>query len=122
MQIHHPTRDQISLAGVLAVLGDPTRLAIVAYLARNEGRAHACGTFNALGSKSNISYHLAKMREAGVTHTEVAGTNRLITLRRDDLDTLFPGLLGSILAAAADLPPIAFGDCSGQAVTGPAEA
>lgn len=106
MSIHHPTREQISLANVLAVLGDPTRLAIVAYLAKNEGRSYACGAFNALGSKSNISYHLAKMREAGITRTEAAGTNRLISLRRDDLDTLFPGLLDTILKAAADLPPL----------------
>ena len=106
MPIHHPTRDQISLANVLAVLGDPTRLAIVAYLAENDGKSYACGAFNSLGSKSNISYHLAKMREAGITHTEAVGTNRLITLRRDDLDTLFPGLLDSILAAAADLPAL----------------
>lgn len=106
MRIHHPTRDQISLANVLAVLGDPTRLSIVAYLARNDDKSIACGTFTALGSKSNISYHLAKMREAGITHTETAGTNRLISLRRDDLDALFPGLLDSILAAAAELPPV----------------
>ena len=106
MSIHHPTREQISLANVLAVLGDPTRLAIVACLARNDGRSCTCGDFNSLGSKSNISYHLAKMREAGITWTEAVGTNRLISLRRDDLDTLFPGLLDTILAAAADLPPL----------------
>jgi DNA-binding transcriptional ArsR family regulator len=114
MHIWHPTRDQISLANVLAVLGDPTRLAIVAYLARNDGHAQTCGTFNPLGSKTKISYHLAKMREAGITHTEVSGTNRLITLRRDDLEARFPGLLDSILAAAGDLPPL-------DAGTSPAE-
>ncbi|MFZ2101546.1 MAG: helix-turn-helix domain-containing protein [Oricola sp.] len=106
MQIWHPSREQINLANVLAVLGDPTRLAIVAYLARNEGQAYACGTFNPLGSKTKISYHLAKMREAGITQTEAAGTNRLISLRRDDLEARFPGLLDTILAAAADLPPL----------------
>ncbi|TIL71325.1 MAG: transcriptional regulator, partial [Mesorhizobium sp.] len=33
MTLPHPTADQISLSNVLAVLGDPTRLAIVRYLA-----------------------------------------------------------------------------------------
>ncbi|GAB4363529.1 MAG: helix-turn-helix transcriptional regulator [Oricola sp.] len=101
----HPTREQIDLANVLSVLGDPTRLAIVAQLARDENRAHACGEFSALGSKTKISYHLSRMREAGITNTEVAGTSRLITLRREDLDARFPGLLDSILAAAAGPPP-----------------
>jgi len=70
---------------VLAVLGDPTRLAIVRYLASKEGVPLNCSQFLDLGSKTNLSYHLAKLREAGVTRAEVVGTSRLITLRRDDL-------------------------------------
>lgn len=104
MALPHPTVDQIDLATVLGVLGDPTRLGIVAYLARNEDKPLACGQFLDLGSKTNISYHLAKLREAGVTRTEAAGTSRLISLRRADLDRRFPGLLDSILASAKGLP------------------
>jgi hypothetical protein len=44
------------------------------------------------------------LREAGVTRTEISGTSRLISLRRDDLDQRFPGLLDSILASAKELP------------------
>lgn len=104
MSLPHPATDQISLAVVLAVLGDTTRLAIVAHLARREGEPINCGQFQDFGSKTNISYHLAKLREAGITRTQVAGTSRLITLRRDDLEARFPGLLDSVIAAAADLP------------------
>lgn len=103
MALPHPTVDQLDLATVLGVLGDPTRLGIVAYLARNEGAPLACGQFLDLGSKTNISYHLARLREAGVTRTEAAGTSRLISLRRADLDRRFPGLLDSILASAKEL-------------------
>jgi DNA-binding transcriptional ArsR family regulator len=103
MSLPQPSADQISLAAVLAVLGDPTRLAIVGYLARNEGTPLACSQFLDLGSKTNLSYHLAKLREAGVTHTEVLGTSRLISLRRADLDGRFPGLLDSVIAGAAGL-------------------
>jgi hypothetical protein len=39
-----------------------------------------------------------------VTRTEAVGTSRLITLRRDDLDRRFPGLLDSILASADTRP------------------
>jgi len=106
MTLPHPATDQITLSNVLAALGDPTRLAIVGYLARREGRPTMCLKFTDFGSKTNISYHLAKLREAGITRTEVSGTSRLITLRRDDLDTRFPGLLDSIIASAVDLPMV----------------
>jgi DNA-binding transcriptional ArsR family regulator len=102
MTLAHPTADQISLPNVLAVLGDPTRLTIVRYLASKEGVPLNCSQFLDLGSKTNLSYHLAKLREAGVTRAEVVGTSRLITLRRDDLDRRFPGLLDSVIAAAGD--------------------
>ncbi|TIX46620.1 MAG: helix-turn-helix transcriptional regulator, partial [Mesorhizobium sp.] len=94
--------DQISLPIVLAVLGDPTRLAIVRFLASKEGVPMNCSKFLDLGSKTNLSYHLAKLREAGVTRTEAVGTNRMITLRRDDLDRRFPGLLDSVIAGGGD--------------------
>lgn len=102
MILPHPTTDQISLPLVLSVLGDPTRLAIVAHLARSEGGKGRmnCSRFLALSSKTNLSYHLAKLREAGVTRTEVVGTQRFLTLRREDLDQRFPGLLDSIVAGA----------------------
>ncbi len=102
MTLPHPTADQIILPIVLGVLGDPTRLAIVRYLASKEGVPMNCSKFLDLTSKTNLSYHLAKLREAGVTRAEVVGTSRLITLRRDDLDRRFPGLLDSVIAAAGD--------------------
>ncbi len=102
MILPHPSVDQIDLANVLAVLGDQTRLAIVGYLARNEGVPMNCSRFLDFGSRTNLSYHLAKLREAGITRTEISGTSRLISLRRADLDQRFPGLLDSIVAAAKD--------------------
>ncbi|MCR4267895.1 helix-turn-helix transcriptional regulator [Nitratireductor sp. ZSWI3] len=105
MMLPHPTVDQISLPHVLAVLGDPTRLAILGDLARREGTALACSNFIDLASKSNLSYHFAKMREAGIIRVEPRGTARLISLRRADLDARFPGLLDSIIATAITLPP-----------------
>ena len=104
MKLPHPTTEQIDLATVLSVLGDHTRLSIVGYLARNEHIRVNCSQFLDLASKTNISYHLAKLREAGITHTEAVATNRFITLRRADLDQRFPGLLDSIIASAIKLP------------------
>ena len=106
MSLPHPATDQISLPIVLAVLGDPTRLAIVRYLESKEGVPMSCGKFLDLASKTNLSYHLAKLREAGITRSEAVGTSRLITLRRDDLDKRFPGLLDSVIAAADGAPDL----------------
>lgn len=104
MSLPHPSADQISLPNVLAALGDQTRLAIIGYLARNEGSAMTCGQFLDLGSKTSLSYHIAKLREAGVVRVEPCGTQRLVSLRRDDLDARFPGFLDSIVAGAMSQP------------------
>jgi DNA-binding transcriptional ArsR family regulator len=103
MTLNHPDPDQIDLANVLTALGDETRLAMIGYMARNLEQEMTCGQFCGLGSKTALSYHLAKLREAGVVNVRPQGTKRLISLRRADLDEKFPGFLDAILARAVDL-------------------
>lgn len=100
---HHPTREQIELPMLLDCLSDPIRLAIVYQLARQERVSSelCCGDFSGLGGKSNLAYHFAKLRECGLMQTRVAGTNRFMRLRREDLDARFPGLLDALLNSAA---------------------
>jgi DNA-binding transcriptional ArsR family regulator len=95
----HPDATELALESVLHALSDPVRLQIVRTLAA-EPDGRACGTFGLPVSKSTASHHFRVLREAGVIAQEVRGRERLTTLRRDDLDLRFPGLLGSILAAA----------------------
>lgn len=97
---YHPPAEDIDLATVMSVLGDPTRLAILGGLARRESHAHKCSHFTSLASKSNLTYHLGKMREAGIIRVEPCGTAKLITIRREDLDARFPGFLDCVIAAA----------------------
>lgn len=107
MTLLHPDTDQITLPTVLAALGDETRLAIVGYLARQETVGCfgvTCGQFSDITSKTNLTYHVAKLREAGVVNVLPEGTRRLISLRRADLDQLFPGFLDTIIASAVALP------------------
>jgi DNA-binding transcriptional ArsR family regulator len=101
--LRHPSRDQIELPTVLDCLSDPTRLAIVYALAQREsaGTELCCGDFSALSGKSNLAYHFAKLRESGVMQTRIVGTNRLMKLRREDLDARFPGLLEAVVRSAA---------------------
>jgi DNA-binding transcriptional ArsR family regulator len=99
----HPTREQIELPMVLDCLSDPIRLAIVYQLAQQErvSTELRCGDFNGLSGKSNLAYHFAKLRECGLMQTRVAGTNRFMRLRREDLDARFPGLLDAVIKSAA---------------------
>lgn len=96
--IYHPTADQIQLPGILDALSDPIRLEIVLRL--DEAGEDRCSAFGDYGSKTNLSYHLARLREAGVTRTRVDGAQRMISVRRDDLEARFPGLLDAILTSA----------------------
>lgn len=93
-----PTREELALAAVLHALSDPMRLRIVAGLARDEERS--CSSFALPVTKSTCTHHFKVLREAGIVSQRQHGTARLNTLRRDDLDARFPGLLGSILVAA----------------------
>ena len=97
-ELYHPTRDQIDLSAVLDALSDPTRRDIVLYLA--EHGEENCSGFSTLGSKTNLTYHYARLREAGVTATRIEGTQRLISLRLDDLEIRFPGLMTAIIEGA----------------------
>jgi DNA-binding transcriptional ArsR family regulator len=95
--VDEPLLDRISLVGVLHALSDPTRLAVVTQL--DHGREVLCGRLKVSVAKSTLSQHLRVLREAGVTHTRPAGTQRWLSVRRNDLELLFPGLLDVVLSA-----------------------
>lgn len=103
-RLYHPDREQIALPAVLDALSDPTRLAVALHLA--EVKESACGDYTGWASKTNLSYHLGKLREAGVTRSRIEGTYRLVSLRWDDLNARFPGLLKQILDTARRDPLI----------------
>jgi DNA-binding transcriptional ArsR family regulator len=92
-KILHPATSALDLATIMRTLGDPVRLEIVRLLA--DGRPRVCGELStALNLPASTgSYHLRLLREAGVTRTRADGTLRHITLRRDDLEERFPGLV-----------------------------
>jgi DNA-binding transcriptional ArsR family regulator len=99
--IQHPNPEQISIADVLYALGDPVRLEIVRRLAVSGEQpcACVCAGVDAKIAKSTMSHHFRILRAAGVISTRKEGTQLLNSLRREDLDGLFPGLLDIVVRA-----------------------
>ena len=79
-------------------LSDPHRLEIVHRLAESD-EPLPCGTMSLGLSKSTMTHHFRTLREAGVIRQERRGTTRLTQLRREDLDSRFPGLLDAVLSS-----------------------
>lgn len=97
--LQHPEAAEIDLLAVLHALSDQTRLALVQQLAREDERS--CGTFAVDVSPSTLSHHFKVLREAGLIRQRHDGTRRLTSLRDEDLNRRFPGLLDAVLTAAA---------------------
>ncbi|MDI9887077.1 helix-turn-helix transcriptional regulator [Streptomyces sp. HNM0645] len=99
-RLAHPKRDEIRLEGVLQALSDPVRLRVVRELATAESEL-SCSYFDLPVTKSTSTHHFRVLRESGVIRQAYRGTAKMNGVRRDDLDALFPGLLDSVLTAAA---------------------
>ena len=100
----HPDRGQLSLAAVLHGLSDPARLEIVCMLAGAAERS--CTDFHGISGLTvpTLSHHLRVLREAGLTRTRIDGRRRYVSLRREDLEWRFPGVIGPIISVAAASP------------------
>jgi DNA-binding transcriptional ArsR family regulator len=98
--IAQPAPEEIELGSVLHALSDPVRVRIVAALA--DTGEHTCGSIELPVAKSTCTHHFRVLREAGVISQREVGTARLNSLRREDLDARFPGLLRTILDAAPE--------------------
>jgi DNA-binding transcriptional ArsR family regulator len=98
MTFVHPETEEIELSAVLHALSDPQRLRIVRALGACE-EPRACGSFALEIAKSTRTHHFRVLREAGIIRQWREGTSKLSTLRRDDLDARFPGLLDAVLVA-----------------------
>ncbi|MFT4083223.1 MAG: metalloregulator ArsR/SmtB family transcription factor [Nocardioides sp.] len=101
--LFHPEPEQIDLLEILHALSDPTRMTIVQTLAASPERA--CGTFPVHVAPSTLSHHFRVLREAGLIRQREEGTRRWTSLRADDLDARYPGLLERILDASHTASP-----------------
>ena len=83
---------------ILYALGDPLRLRIVGQLAAID-EAISCGDIAVVHEvpKSTGSHQFKVLREAGLIRMVPQGRRVLVSLRREDLERRFPGLLKTIL-------------------------
>lgn len=89
--LHHPDIEDVELVDVLAALGHPVRLRIARALA--SGAEMFCGEIVPDVPRSSLTHHWRALRESGVIRQRRAGRKLFLTLRRDELDARFPGLL-----------------------------
>jgi DNA-binding transcriptional ArsR family regulator len=97
-ELSFPDRDAIRLVDVLHAFADPVRLQLLRILVESDG-AVPCGQIQLPVGKATASHHLKVLREAGVVWAREEGTRRYYSIRRDDLEARFPGLLDSVLHA-----------------------
>lgn len=90
----HPDVMEMDLGSVLAAVADPLRRRVVQdLLADADGTERTCTSFELGLAKSTLTHHFRVLRESGLVWQVNRGNSRKVRLRRDDLDTRFPGLL-----------------------------
>ena len=95
----HPAAEDITLAGVLGALSDPMRLRILKKLLGSRGRSLSCSGAAPCAemAKSTLSHHFRVLRDAGLIRTTKQGVENLNSVRWDDVNERFPGLLKAIM-------------------------
>ncbi|MGD8189735.1 ArsR/SmtB family transcription factor [Brevibacillus ginsengisoli] len=89
---YQPTVNCIKLTCVLHALSDPTRLRIARSLYQDSEQCPS--TFLEMNvAKSTLSHHIKVLRESGVIKVRIECKQHHYSLRKEDLNALFPGLL-----------------------------
>ncbi|MEI2454340.1 MULTISPECIES: ArsR/SmtB family transcription factor [Lysobacter] len=96
--LHHPATDDIELTAVLYALADPVRLRLIRGLSRDTPVSCIAACVEDELPRATLSRHFDVLRSAGLVRTVKSGTQNLNTLRCDDLERRFPGLLRAVLA------------------------
>ncbi|WP_163506054.1 ArsR/SmtB family transcription factor [Fodinicola acaciae] len=103
----HPAIEDVELTDVFAALADPVRLATVRTLAAL-GASPCNELHDSAGltvSRSTFSHHQKVLREAGIIRERINGAQRVLTVRTQDLQTRFPGLLDVVLRQCPESDP-----------------
>jgi ArsR family transcriptional regulator, arsenate/arsenite/antimonite-responsive transcriptional repressor len=91
-------------AELLKAMADPTRVAMVAALARSEAPVCICDFTSAFSlTQPTISHHMSKLKAAGLVEASRRGVWTYYELRRD-LPMTVSRLLEAVVAGSMDAP------------------
>ena len=100
--LHHPEIKDIPPEAILHALADPVRVKIFADIAQ-QGCSQNCTAFVNVAKKpipkSTLSQHFRILREAGLIRSERRGVEMRNTLRAEEVEARYPGLLVAIAKA-----------------------
>lgn len=97
MEFTVPDLAEVDLDRVLKSLADPHRRRVVLELLDDaSGTERACSSFDLPVSKSTRTHHWRALREAGLIRQRDAGNGTYVSLRLDEFDARFPGLLRTL--------------------------
>lgn len=94
-ELFHPNIDQLNLSTILNALGDPIRLNIIKNLTSKSETTCACCNIDL--PKSALSHHFKVLRQSGLINVRIEGKQRFLSIRYDELEERFPGLLNAIM-------------------------
>jgi DNA-binding transcriptional ArsR family regulator len=96
----HPDLDDVPLGALLSALADPARRAIVRRLDADAGGGLSCGSAAPPDlPRATMSNHYSVLRSAGLVRARKCGVQVLHTLRKDEVEKRFPGVLDAVLSA-----------------------
>lgn len=98
--LEEPTLPPLDLSDVLDALSDQTRRRILLRLAHAD---FCCSSFADLGPKTRLAYHFARLECSGLVEVTKSGRRRILSLRREQVEARFPGVLSSILQSTPDM-------------------
>ena len=89
----------LDLSDVLDALSDTTRRRILLRLAAAD---FCCSSFSDLGPKTRLAYHFARLERSGLIAVTKIGRRRILSLRREEVEAHFPGVLPAVLQNTPD--------------------
>jgi DNA-binding transcriptional ArsR family regulator len=91
----HPDLSEVALPVVMQALSDPCRIEILRAI--KEAGELSCGDVPLKLSKATVSHHFSVLRESGLVLTRTEGTRCLSSVREQEVDARFPGLLPLVM-------------------------
>ncbi len=96
----HPRASELDLFSIMSALADPVRRGIVVNLSQSPNLS--CSETMAVATASSLTRHFRVLREAGLIWQRNVGNRRENMLRKEDIDSRFPGLMDMVLHESID--------------------